>query len=336
MAVIKDRKHFEQYIGSNPKFDQLEFTLAENAVLWDENRNSIQCTCKEGWKVKALSQKLVKVGKPAANGSLFEVIKGNGQKQKGYLRLDAVMKPASGDGSGKDRLEAEKVAMARLDKILKDKFKTQGPVSICTPFGTYDNCCGVNEIKGTPKADFAIHNHKGENMIFISHKKQGGAKAFQQYGGLTKKAGTQISEHKETIDFLRQTAQYIQDDALQVPTYKDVNDPKLVAMAIFGPQAGGQKFGVNNCQVIGQGEAKLLPKRKEMNCYDLEYDHTVWQKSTDIKKHFMSGQEYRAVFAATYRLGRGFWVDDEQFSGARVGIYPKSLVTGRTNATELP
>lgn len=336
MAVIKDRKHFEQYIGSNPKFDQLEFTLAENAVLWDENRNSIQCTCKEGWKVKALSQKLVKVGKPAANGSLFEVIKGNGQKQKGYLRLDAVMKPASGDGSGKDRLEAEKVAMARLDKILKDKFKTQGPVSICTPFGTYDNCCGVNEIKGTPKADFAIHNHKGDNMIFISHKKQGGAKAFQQYGGLTKKAGTQISEHKETIDFLRQTAQYIQDDALQVPTYKDVNDPKLVAMAIFGPQAGGQKFGVNNCQVIGQGEAKLLPKRKEMNCYDLEYDHTVWQKSTDIKKHFMSGQEYRAVFAATYRLGRGFWVDDEQFSGARVGIYPKSLVTGRTNATELP
>ncbi len=318
-------------IEDNPEWKSIRLTLLKDTLMYDKSsKEKIECTCRKGTLVKIQSPKLSQCGPNKKSKCVLAKI---GQSGPGYVMVSHILKPDIKTRTT-DTKKAERAAMKQLDKILKEKVKCLGEATICTPIGNIVGACGVEELKGTPKADFAIVDKKGKEIFWISHKKTGGAKAFQQYGGVSKSAGRKISTHEQTQEFLRQTSAYVDEDQLQVPVMKEIKDENLIRMSVFGPDADGNstKFGKNNCHVLGQGNAVMTWKND--NCWDLKWEHTVWNDRNGVDA-FTKGDGYQAVFGATFRKDRGFTYMEQKYKGARVGIYPKALMEGRTNVIVL-
>ena len=243
--------------------------------------------------------------------------------EKGFLPINKIRKP-----SGFDSVKDETIALENLDAAIK---KIGYPIDIQLEGDrkVYKDITGAKTIAGVPKADFACVNTSGA-QIFISHKKAGGAKAFQQYSGVTEAAGREINLHPEVVNFMRVVSQNIKNDKLVQPMYTIVKDKKLINRSIFGPDFG-KRFGKENCQIIGQGQAVLNPTEKD-GLFRLTFDdHIALNGDVDM---FMKG-DYTAVLAATYRAGRGFNVDGKRFIGARVGIYPIDFIKNRSGVIQV-
>ena len=258
--------------------------------------------------------------------------------KKGFIELKDIRKPTNFKPTG---YEAEVVSA--INKVIRENKGM--PIDIKLKGGTkiYKGISGAIQVdtdlkraagvKADPKTDIILYVKKTEllsqNNIFVSHKKEGGPEAFQQYGGLTEAAGSQIYNHPEVKKFLRQVTKYIDGDKLTKPLYKEIKSTDLKNMSIFGPDYG-TKFGIEHVTLIGQGLPKLTLTKKE-NVYELEFSSHM-SLSGDLS-HFTEG--YTPVFGATYREGRGFSIDGERYTGARVGIYPKKLIETRTGAEKL-
>ena len=190
-------------IEDNPEWKSIRLTLLKDTLMYDKSsKEKIECTCRKGTLVKIQSPKLSQCGPNKKSKCVLAKI---GQSGPGYVMVSHILKPDIKTRTT-DTKKAERAAMKQLDKILKEKVKCLGEATICTPIGNIVGACGVEELKGTPKADFAIVDKKGKEIFWISHKKTGGAKAFQQYGGVSKSAGRKISTHEQTQEFLRQTS----------------------------------------------------------------------------------------------------------------------------------
>lgn len=188
-------------------------------------------------------------------------------------------------------------------------------------------------VSADPKADIILFRDKNNLLaphnIFVSHKKEGGPEAFQQYGGLSRAAGEEIFNHPETRKFLREVTKNIKDGKLQNPMFMGIRSMDLKNKSIFGPDYG-RKYGLQHTQIIGQGLPKLIPTRRD-NVYELDFTSHM-SRSGDLS-HFTGG--YLPVFGATYREGRGFEFEGNRYDGARVGIYPHKLVATRGGVIEV-
>lgn len=124
----------------------------------------------------------------------------------------------------------------------------------------YKNIFGVNKIFGTPKADMAlvqVFRKKLRNVCFMSHKMGRGARDFGQWGGMTPKAGTVISNDREVkafIDFVKNyTTECVEWSKVSGFTLiKEIKSMALKKRAIYGPDFGGP-LGENNVTVVIQG-----------------------------------------------------------------------------------
>jgi len=320
------RSAWEKYIRQNKNWKNLTLEIEKkmkdvNLLVKKGSRYEGTTTyLKEGDKFTLASNQTVK-----AAGLELASVKYKGKN--GFVPINKIRKP-----SGFDSVKDETIALENLDKIIKEisypiDIQIKGERRLDRK--VYKGIIGAKTIAGTPKADFACHNATG-NQIFISHKKPGGAKAFQQYSGVTEKSGPAINNHPEVIKFMRIVSNYIEDNKLTNPVYMVVKDKKLINLAIFGPDYG-KSFGTENCQLIGQGQAKLIPSDKDGLFYLTFDDHIALNGEVDL---FMSG-DYTAVLAATYRAGRGFVVDGRRYDGARLGIYPIDFVKNRSGAIEV-
>ena len=317
---------WDKYVRTNPSWKTLTLEI-------EKNIKGVNLLEKKGATYVGTSQYLNEGDTFNLNAST--TLKFNGlelasvkyKNKNGFIPINKIRKP-----SGFDSVKDETIALENLDALIK---KIGYPIDIQIQAGSkkdrrvYKGITGARTIDGTPKADFACYNSTG-NQIFISHKKSGGAKAFQQYSGVTEKAGTAINTHPEVIKFMRSVSSYIENDKLTNPVYTVVKDKRLINLSIFGPHYG-RSFGIENCQLIGQGEAKLIPGNKDGLFYLTFDDHTVLNGDVST---FMSG-DYTAVLAATYRAGRGYVVDGHRFDGARLGIYPIDFVKNRRGAVEV-
>lgn len=320
------RSAWDKYVRQNKKWKEMTLEIEKKMkdvnflVKKGKSYEGSELFLKEGDKFHLNSNELVNV-----NGLVLASVKYD--RRDGFLPINKIRKP-----TGFDSVKDETIALENLDKIIKDigypidiQIKGENKIERTV----YKGITGARTIAGTPKADFACYSSTG-NKIFISHKKAGGAKAFQQYSGVTEKSGAPINKHPEVVAFMRTVSTYIQDDKLINPVYKIVKDEKLINLAIFGPDYG-KSFGTENCQLIGQGQAQLIPTNKDALFYLTFDDHIALNGEVDL---FMSG-DYTAVLAATYRAGRGYIVDGKRYDGARIGIYPIDFVKGRKGAVEV-
>lgn len=336
MAVLSGKttaggSAFDKYVKTNPKWKDLDLEIEQKmeAVFYKENKKDVyDDMLVSGTKLELIDNRETLIGK-------LKLAHVKVKSKRGYVPINKIRKPTK-----TNVLAAEEAAMRDLDKLIKDLVSQVGPIKICTPIGDYEGITGVRNITEKvlgreAKADFAI-TANGKDKIFISHKKSGGPAAYQQYGGVSPKSGTQskptlIYENKEVQDFLKKVTSYIENDKLVNPVYSPVKSDKLINQSVFGPSYGG-KYGIDNVQCIAQGDPILKPKRNEEACFTLDFsDHVSWNGDTS---YFKRGQ-YEAVFAATYRAGRGFDVGGQRYSGARVAIYPVALVQNRGGAKEV-
>ena len=178
-----------------------------------------------------------------------------------------------------------------------------------------------------PKADIILCTDDakplGKGSIYISHKKAGGAEAFQQYGGISSAAGEDVANHPLVKAFIRQVVEIIGSaEMLEHPVMGTFSNGDLSNMSIFGP-GHGSDYSLQHVQAIGQGEAVLKQSGK---FYILDFTHHM-SLSSDLS-HFKG--DYEPVFGATFRTGRTFKLGATVISDVRLGIYPRKLMAGRT------
>lgn len=183
-------------------------------------------------------------------------------------------------------------------------------------------------VRGDPKADIIVcvdnKNPLAKSSIYISHKKEGGPEAFQQYGGLSTQAGEEIYNHKATQAFLKNVSELIgTGKQLPHPVMMTFADDNLANMSIYGPEYGGD-YSLQHTQLIGQG--KPVFKKLKEGLWELSFSSHM-SLSGDLS-HFKEG--YLPVFGATFRAGRGFDYKGKRYDGARVAIYPQKLMATRS------
>ena len=254
--------------------------------------------------------------------------------------VEILAKPAS-----KNVLRAEQEATESLIKLIEDAVHQSGrPVDITIGKNKIRNVvtAGSDHIRGDPKADIALMDNSGEEVGFISHKKEGGASAFQQYGGISSNSGKNIFNMRivqEFIDDLEERVKMINgDDSTTAPrgfsAYRPVppteNGKKLVGYSVFGPEwNGGSSFGRESVHCIGQG-APVLTAESDYS-YRLTFAEST-HYADDVSWAF-SG-DYQAIFAATYRRGRKINGKNSAIEDMRGGVYPFNLIKNR-NAQQI-
>ena len=248
-------------------------------------------------------------------------------------RFQVIAKPAS-----KNVLKAEQEATETLIKLIRDACDQEGK-AIDINIGRYklascDNA-GADQIKGDPKADIAIINDKGVEVGFISHKKEGGAKAFQQYGGISSSAGSNIYNDKIVKDFvtdLEKTMQTTFGDNRAKSGFSAFRylpntraGQQLVSRSVYGPDwAEGRKFNRQSVHCIGQGTPILT--RQPNGSYTLTFSEST-HYANEYGWAFQG--DYKAVLAVTYRAGRKVENGDVTLLDVRGGIYPYDFVKSR-------
>lgn len=256
----------------------------------------------------------------------------------GYVSLkdgiDIIVKPL-----GRNLKEAEETASNDLDRMIKEAMADDGKNFITIKIGN-DKIKKVisassKHIKGDPKADIALIDVEGKEVAFISHKKAGGASAFQQYSGLSRESGNEIYSSKLVKEFVRDIYDYLLDNyddnvaqsgtSFLRPIPNNTEGKKLVGKAIFGSdwEKGSKKYSRDFVNCIGQGDPRL---KKSGDAYVLDFTDAM-HTSNDISWAFKG--DYKAVLGATYRMGRRLESDGTVVENMRGGVYPESLFTNR-------
>jgi len=326
---------WDYYIKNNPDWKKLELRIENKKstyIFQIKNKGLIpgKKLYKAKTKLQLLDNKIKKVGRI----SMANVQIGD---EKGFISIATIRKPSKAGERG--TTFDEKVAFKDLKKLIK-KFKTpMVPISLGVKkegkvMFTIHDAIDVQTFKGNPKADFAIVSKSNKMPLFISHKKAGGPKAFQQFSGVSLKAGLRISEHKEVKSFLRKLVSFmdIEKKRLIKPVFSIIKDPKLKNLAVFGSEykKGSKDFSEEYVQIIGQGNP-ILTSGKKKSSFTLEWS-----------EHFAPAGEIKSfkgdleiVFLATFRAGRKFHIDGKTYTGARIMIAPLALAKGRSDLTEI-
>lgn len=405
------RLSFVKYVKENPKWNsEMEFSVeigvTEMPIVKIEKNVPVETgvVVKQGEKIKILSREHKTLGKQRF--ALVKLI--SGSRVQGYLSLRAIRKPTSANV-----MQAEEMAIRDLEASIR---KAKVPIDIVVKKtgdpGEFKvkEITSASKVGGTPKADVVLVNRYGTPVLWISHKKEGGASAFQQYSGVSKQAGASIYNHPEVQSFLKSVVDYIEGDhadekeineainlaqemmnkpldlkritddrrilqdefmsrgwqkasnqirnmstmqyrdfikkpeldkgdisaatgRLSVPVWRDIKDPLLKRMAVYGPgvMTNKYKYDANNVQLIGQGNPILTP----MDNMDATFSLSFSSHMTTNEDVGGLQENYVPVLSATYRSGRGFVVDGKSYHGARVGISPSAFIKNRSSARQI-
>ena len=102
--------------------------------------------------------------------------------------------------------------------------------------------------------------------------------------------------------------------------FEIIKDKKLIGKAVYGPQFGETKYGIDNIHLIGQGDVKFVASGKKH-----KLDFTAHVSYNPDVKEFMHGG-YTSIIGARYSGGRNYESDGKTYKGVRVLIMPKELI----------
>ena len=301
-----------------------------------------------GYKTKAVTRYRIAVvtdKRSDALNSILKVFKGSRlSKNRKDLSLSSlgviyvgntqiIAKPET-----KNVLKAEQEATEALIKIIRQAVEQEGkPIDIL--IGKYMIksvvSAGSDQIQRSPKADIALIDDMNKEVGFISHKKEGDAKAFQQYSGISKDAGSSIYRDPLVVSFVKDVYQYTKnktDNAIISGTsfwrhIPETSGRSLVGRSVYGPewkQGTPNTFNRDSVHCIAQGKPILT--RSANGNYILTFSEMM-RTADDINWAFKGS--YKAILAATHRPGRRIENDGIIILDMRAGIYPYDFVSGR-------
>lgn len=326
------RLSFTKYVTDNKRYAEIEFDIEKGmkTPLYVKRGNDFVASSKEyssGAKFKIINNRLID-----PDGLRFAEVLISGQK--GYFPITKIRKPTNVNSTAYE----DEVVDAINDFILSNggvlDFKIGNKIypKMSYAIKVETKIKQAGGVRGDPKADIIICADKDKPLVkgsvFISHKKDGGPEAFQQYGGLSAQAGVEIYGHVESQKFLQDIAGLLGgSNQLPRPVMMKVIDKRLINLSIFGPEFG-KEFSLQHVQLIGQGKPTL--KIDSSGICELKFGSNGDKMSiSGDLSHFVGG--YTPVFGATFRAGRGFDFNGKRYDGARVGIYPEKLIATRSN-----
>jgi len=223
------------------------------------------------------------------------------------VRLGAIEKTEElGGMEPGSTLKAETAARQNLE----DQLKQLGPIDIKVGTKVYEGVHKVQATKGNRKSDFELVGT--DKTIYISHKKGSDATAFQNYGGLSKD-----KDNKDVKGFIAGVTTDIQNLPNGVITkgisFKaPVDDTGVALRAVYGQEYGKGGFGVDNVQVVCQGDTlQLVPG--DDGIYTIKCNHT-------LNNGTMPSGDYTPYYYAKYAPDR----DSFGIKNTRIGVYPKA------------
>lgn len=329
------RLSFIKYVTENKRFTEIEYEIekGKKTVIYTKKGTGLVAGTKElkaGDKIKITDKKMYEI-----SGLKLAAIKFGATA--GFIPINTIRKPTGGNGTQYEDEVVDAInayileAGGKIDIKLKGDSKVYKDIAYAVKVDTAIKRAGG--VRGDPKADIILCKDKkaplAAGSIYISHKKEGGPEAFQQYGGLSEQAGPEIYNHKLVQKFLKIVAEALDGGKLTqlpYPIMATFKDPVLANMSIYGPDYG-KAFSLQHTQIIGQGKPTFRTSGKTV-----ELSFTSHMSLSGDLSHFQGG--YLPVFGATFRAGRGFEVDGKRFSGARVAIYPQKLMATRSGLAE--
>ena len=208
--------------------------------------------------------------------------------------------------------------------------------------GEYKKIIGFIPGSSGVHADFVGIDEDGEQKCFISHKDAGGPKGFQQYSGISSKAGNTIHNAKETKRFREIIANKESSDFDNQSFSLDIkSNPKLQIRSVLGPSwnGGGTSKGENNCSHFMQGYVDVIQKSQYNKGKLAQITIRFGEKNihaSDINSFIMDDNYAPTLGARKTNEDRSVTFDDKEVEKVRGGIFSSAYIKGRSNNIELP
>lgn len=222
-----------------------------------------------------------------------------------------------------DRIEVDvlKRINGKIEKLGNGK-----PIVLQIRNKKYLNVAGLVGGVGTKKADFVIVDYEGSEIGFLSYKAGSTATSFQQYSGITEKAGDKISSHPEVEHF----NEIIIDnwETLEPSASKEIKSNNLKKRAVFGSNYA-RKSGYDSVDFLVQGNPRMIERA---GIIYLTFSTKM------VKKGNLTALmgDYEPVLGA--RKGEAYRrikIKNKVIRGVRGGIWTKAYMVSRRNNTEL-
>ena len=208
--------------------------------------------------------------------------------------------------------------------------------------GEYKKIIGFVPGSSGVHADFVGIDVDGKQQCFISHKDAGGPKGFQQYSGISDKAGNTIHNAKETKRFREIIANKESSDFDNQSFSLDIKgNPQLQIRSVLGPSwnGGGTNMGENNCSHFMQGYVEVIRQSQYKQGKLAQITIRFGEKNihaSDVNSFIMDDNYAPTLGARKTNENRSVIFDGEEVRNVRGGIFSSAYIKGRPNNIELP
>ena len=275
------------------------------------------------------------------------------QSKTGYLKLTSIRKPTSaGDAAEKRTLTLTQGLLEQLKEVAGVGRGGNSSFNITVPgLGPINGISGIRKVTTRPlgreaKADFALIDKRGKEILYVSHKQGKTASAFQQYGGVSEKSGTPanpglIMNDPEVQQFFDDLYTFYEDDKMGLKQYDNnpfgggrlnkrvfryLGDPTLISRSVYGPDFG-RPFGPDNVHLLGQGEFIFTPIVSPDGDITFQLTFSGPMEINGVTTPFTErNNPYRAIIMARYTSGRKVVTSNgDVIPGVRCVISPAAL-----------
>lgn len=212
-------------------------------------------------------------------------------------------------------IQYEQNTINRLNIILKNimlKHAYKDGVPIVCKGKIVGKAVGARKVEGTPKADLALVDAKGNEVVWISYKKGRSVKDFQQWGGITSDVMQSFPQVQDFIARVRRRfPQGLRSGDNAGMHIKGPNAYKIKMKAVYGDDyAPNAAYSRNNVNFVVQGRLDIKESGK---------GYTLTSSDAHC---YVNGERFRAsedpVFFVNYRTDR----DQYGIPKARMVINP--------------
>ena len=253
------------------------------------------------------------------------------KSKTGYLKITSIRKPTSaGDAAEKRTLTLTQTLLEQLKEVAGVGRGGTSSFNITVPgLGPINGICGIKKVTTRPlgreaKADFALTDRRGKEILYISHKQGATAAAFQQYGGVSEQSGTPanpglITDDAEVQQFFNDLYTLYEDNKMGLNQYTNnpfsggrltkrvfryLGDPTLISRSVYGPDFG-RPFGPDNVHLLGQGEFVFTPIVSPDGDITFQLTFSGPMEINGVTTPFTeTGNPYRAIIVARFTSGR--------------------------------
>jgi len=355
--------NWDKYVTNN-NYQSIKYTIETAALFFKNVTNTkedhilgelapgTELTISSPTKTNISATKPSGVPRSFSSQPSAKVIIGN---KTGYVLINKIKKPTKAP----DKVEKRTINMAQntltqLKSIAQVGNKPKSGIDIeVEGFGLISDVTSVEKVpervnNREAKADIVLKDSKGNRLIYISHKAAGGAKAFQQYDGVSETAGTKempgliynnpevqqylnnlYSLYQSSLDGTGNNLNPFDNGQLSVGRlYRPVRDMTLINQSVFGPGFGGPS-GIDNVDVIAQGPFIFKPYINAEGdiTFTLRWDHFDY-RGGDIDD-FNDGQ-YQALLVSRSASDRRTKTSQGDIPGVRTGIFNRSYLSGQS------